>query len=109
MNKISLLAAVTITFAASVSPALAIEYCLDRNSKLYRFLGEASQAAERSRAPRAKGWARVPAVTAAALMKGIAKNHFHVPKCPTGLERAVRALKNRPVTQADIDRYLAKP
>jgi hypothetical protein len=81
MNKIACTVALMIV-VASVSPALATEFCLDRNSKLYRFLGEASHVAAIAHSPPAKGWAHIEAAAASAMVKAAAKDHFHVKACP---------------------------
>lgn len=104
VKKIAFLIAV-LGFGASVSPAVGIEYCLDKDSKLYRFLGEYSREMQKAHGPDGKGWERLTGALVEQVVKGVAEDHFHVPACRSALERAVDAL----ITQQDIDRMRAKP
>src|SRR5947209_4526743 len=88
LNKIASLAAVTILAVASVSQALGMEFCLDRNSRLYKFAGDFSDTIERGHDPHSHGLLQaVQAAAAGVILKAAAKDHFHIPACATLLDR----------------------
>ena len=86
------MASIAATLAVS-SPASGWEFCLDQNKTLYKFVSSASEAVERAHGPPSHSLKEFLVDGAAeAMLKELAQSNFHVPTCPTNLQRALRAM-----------------
>lgn len=93
MLRTTLIATVITAALAASSPASGWEFCLDQNKTLYKLVNGASKAVESAHGPPSHSLKEVLVGSAAeAVVKGLADSNFHVPTCPSNLQRALRAM-----------------
>ena len=93
MHRTTSIAAVITATLAVASPAWGREFCLDRNGTVYKFVSSASEAVQRAHGPPSHSLKAFFVDGAAeAMLKELAKSNFHVPTCPTNVQRTLRAM-----------------